>query len=356
MKVIIYTKEVNHYSLINSLIKIIGDHEIVVVVTELIKNNIDRNLNVKLVKRNDENIYSIFDIKHLRKFDLIIYDEPFSLKDISKLFFINLFIKFRLIVHNANTWIIPSYTLNLKNNIYLFIANNIIKRNNKIIVVGSNIKRYIEYINSNISVSVIPFNLNDTTLKQIKLKTDKIIISIPGNITFKRDYLPLLESFDKNGLFEIVNLQLLGSPVGEYGRKVIKYCSELAAKGANIKYYNSFVDNVTFENDIIKSDLLCAYFDVNFKTFRGQHEVYGKSKETGISFLSWRYGIPALLPINYNPIDEIKDQVIHYSNLDNLSIIIKSLTEYNKIEDLKCKSRNNVFINFEKYELIKNSK
>ena len=222
-------------------------------------------------------------------------------------------------IHNINSWLKPKYYFNIKVILKSILRQAIMWRIKKIIVIGSNLYKYLlKKEIKNKKIYYVPFNFQSFSHHEIKQK-DKLKIVIPGTISKARNYHDLLKDFYDKQILERIRLVLLGKPIGSYGNEIISQCKDYNEKGADIGFYNNFIPKEVFDKEINSSDILLALFDLKVKTVDHQTEIYGLTKETGISFLLFSFAIPGFLPEEFNAMDEIKKQIIGFKNVNDLS-------------------------------------
>jgi hypothetical protein len=201
---------------------------------------------------------------------------------------------------------------------------------------------------SNKQTFIIPFNFNNSNQKIIdKAISSKINILIPGIVDQKRrDYLSLLKNFYTyiiNNPNSNIQIELLGTLKNNL--EIMYLINKINMKKNNsIIFYTKFIDDEKFHDQIIKSDIIFS----NLKKYinkQGFNEVYGLTKESGISFIIAKYSKPAIIPEWQKVFTQIEDQLIKYYKYSEISSIFAQI-ELNRdfIQSLK----NNAVINKKK--------
>lgn len=143
-------------------------------------------------------------------------------------------------------------------------------------------------------------------------------------------------------LKEKLFLDVLGKPIGDYGSGILKDLQNLRSRGYSISFNGGYVENRTFEQSVRAAHILLSDFETSYITNNGQKEIYGITKETGITSLMLNKGKVGLLPDDFNQMEEIKDQTLFFKNREDLTRILLSITS-NKISlrDLQQKAVKN---------------
>lgn len=270
----------------------------------------------------------IFD--QLNTADFIIVDQLYSLRELISFSTYSLKKPNLLIVHDCNSWFKPqtplSFINKIKNKLTAFAKKNF----NYFAVAGMNMQSYIQdHLKVKNSI-VLPFRYADFNRIE-DAQTDKYIpgttisIVVPGMITSRRRYRELIENLMTNKLKGKIELVLLGKPKGSYGDEIIELVKEKLKDGFLLKYWTSFIPTEIFNQEIKKAHILFSEFDPIYYTDNGQKEIYGITKETGISLLMLNKAKVGLLPQDFKQMESILNQTLHYSSLEDLSEIIEKI-------------------------------
>lgn len=153
-----------------------------------------------------------------------------------------------------------------------------------------------------------------------------LTLVVPGSIdTERRDYSEVLsigETIEARDLD--VKVELLGSPLGEAGRAIVSKARELPAI---CTHKEKFISQRVYDKALEHCHLVWAPLPTFYKKKGNRKEKYGVSKSSGSFFDAVRFGKPVLLPASINISPELKEQCITYSDLRELSSILKELSE-----------------------------
>lgn len=234
---------------------------------------------LKYFNKNDFVITELQDSKNSYLIDLILKDNPKSN------------IKNFITLHNIDRFIIKDSKLNKlskKFNYHIVLSNNL----------KENLKKY-----SNKKILIAPAALPTKRIVELRakkmdlLKTKKVKFTVTGSIDDKRkDYKKIIDYFSKieNTLYELV---LLGQVKSKW---VVEYAHE---KNVNIRFFNSFVADDVFEDEVLTSHFLLSFIN---------NDRYFKVKISGSMYDSLRYAIPLIS----------NNQTFNSENIQN--IIVKS--------------------------------
>ncbi|OGU11766.1 MAG: hypothetical protein A2X63_06510 [Ignavibacteria bacterium GWA2_35_8] len=230
-------------------------------------------------------------------------------------------------LHNINNWINTGAS-GLKDWFEKRAKRKIIKNCSAVNVLGNAMKNYfLSECKFRKPVLILPYAIYEHS-KLPEITDDKIDFVIPGSIDLRRrDYHSVLDAFEKTAEeIKNITLTLAGKPVWDYGLEILKRCKKLNEKGLKIKWYDDFVPQPDFEKILHGSDVIIS--PVNKEMPYGtEHEIYGLSKATGATFDMARYAKPGIMPDIFNVPDELKGSVLKYSDVDELTQILKKISE-----------------------------
>lgn len=300
--------QLNNYIKVNNILDV---NIIVKNIIEFLKENANVKFDKIIVNTMYDNIPAFYDlyVKHFKTSSLFItlHNLKYSLQ-LRRVF-----------------QIYPKY----RNRNQRFL-HKLLKESTAIIVLSENLKKYIKRrtLFFHKKVLVIPYNIADSEFIQNRftlMKSNKTInIVVPGIIEERRkDYLGILFYLNSIASKYRMKIVLLGTPVSDYGKKVVNYCNVMRENGVEINYYNCTVEQNEFDKVMLESDVIIA--PINVKTnFNCVTEYYGKTKETGIHFDIIRYCIPAILPISLKSPKDLKEFIYPYSNYSDIEIILEN--------------------------------
>lgn len=341
----------------SNLLKILSKKfsKVYFVCTDDIKNNLelDSSKITYYVNNNPRQELVFKENTHIaNKCDYLITDEYYGL--FYRVYNITFSCRYKFIIlHNINKW--TSFLINPliypKNFIDLFFRDKFLDQFDYFIT-NSPVLSYTLSKKSSKQIFVIPFNFNNSEKKILKeIKSSKINVLIPGLVDQKRrDYITLLKIFyiylesNPNSNIQIELLGKLGN-----NSKIISLINKVNNKKRNaIIYYTKFIDDKKFNNRIMKSQIIFSNLKKNINK-QGINEVYGSTKESGISFIIAKYSKPAIIPKWQKVFSQNENQIINYNRFSDICGIFTEM-EFNKgfIRTLK----NNAVINKNKISIL----
>lgn len=254
-------------------------------------------------------------------------------------------------VHTANAWLNQKPAFNLKKpiltldtNLSSFIVSKfILPKYDAINVLYAPIKDYIlKETDYNKKIFILPFNFFDNKIKVDKKKGKKIQFVIPGQIEeHRRDYEVVIDAFEKlfNNYNEEISLYLLGYPVGDYGKHILKRCGTMKEKGYNIFTFDRFVSEEKYNEIISNSDFIISPVKIETGSWGLIEEKYGFTKASAIVFEAIQYAKPLVIPADFNMIKELKSSTLKYSDSKDLeNVLTKVISNKQNIDNLKQKA------------------
>lgn len=219
-----------------------------------------------------------------------------------------------IVVHNAKTWF-DSTLLNykLKGMIKHLIRCYWLKKANRIIVNSENMRTYIKGLKLNKEIEVLPFSINNQDVEENKVN-NRLMIVYPGMISQLRkkydNFLFLAQNFPE------IDFVLLGAAnQKEMGKEVLEKVKNM--KLDNLAYFEEYVSKEKFDDYLKKSDFLFSEINVEYRN--GEiSEIYGKTKDSGVSYLSIEYKLPTLLNSNFRNLDILTGSTIYFSDYEDL--------------------------------------
>ena len=255
--------------------------------------------------------------------------------------------KIIMTVHIANAWFKQKLVFNLKKpiisldtNVSSFIVKFLIlPKFDAINVIYPPIKDYIQRETKyKKKIFTLPFNFYENIIKSNK-KNKRIKFVVPGQIEeHRREYKFVLDAFDQ--LFydfnEEIDLYLLGYPVGNYGKSILKRCEDMKKKGYNIFTFNSFIPEEKYNEIISNSDFIISPIKIKSRGWGEIQEIYGLTKASAVVFESIQYAKPLVVPNEFKIIKELKNSTIKYIDSKDLENKLKNyIINRNKIQGLK---------------------
>ena len=263
-------------------------------------------------------------------------------KRILQIYNVNYWFKLRLIYNTENLVSMKGY--NLRSIIKWFISTvdcnlgQILRRlilssYDAIIVEYPPMKHYIlKNFNYKKKIYTIP-NFACENIPPPTKKNDKTIRFIVPGIIFeeRRDYDLLLRVFEElfskyNNLIEVC---LLGHPMGERDQKIISYCEELKEKGYKVRYFKEWVPPNVFEDIFLKADVVISPLRLKLE-HQGIKEIYSVTKGTGVTSDCIKYAKPLIVPERFKIADELNTSILTYRDAKELKETLELLIKDRK--------------------------
>lgn len=335
----------NHISYYETIIKLCktNDISIELFTSENIANKLKIN-HPGLVynkKKNEESYFNFFKRAKINNdIDLYIVEQAYGETISFILGFMRKATNHKIVytVHNVNSWVFPKYYFSFRSLIVNTLHLWIIKRVKGVAVMNKNI--YDVILNSkskSIKPFYIPFSLPSHQINQSAAKKSNIKIVIPGTINSdRRNYTVILNAFslylkkEKNNQIELI---LLGKPTGKADdiSITINQIHEIEKLDENaIKYWENFIPNDEFEREMINSDILLSNL-VEKYPYKKNIEIYGLTKESGITSLMLNYQKPCIV---YGNFQLPKVLIKHSLKVHSESELISFFQSVNKRKDL----------------------
>jgi len=321
--------EKNHHSMIYNWIKIanINNWKITLFTTEKIFKNVEneiKELNFELVLQNENTFIFLKNMKQKykdEKIDKIIF-LSITCGFLPLLFTSFKGINFGITIHNANVWFKNNTIRKMSHILKRFIRKRLKNQASFFIVNSNNMKNYIE---ENFRISkplyVLPFSLKKSEYE--KTSNYSFTVVYPGSVNVARkkyDNFIKLAQNNKNDKFI-----LLGSyVVGKDNEDIFKKMKELS----NIEVFESYVPLELFDEIISKADLLFSDIVVDFN-LSDLSEIYGVTKDSGISYLMIQFNKLSLLNKEFINLMELEQSSIYFSNYEEL------VNKYNNLKENK---------------------
>lgn len=171
-------------------------------------------------------------------------------------------------------------------------------------------------------------------------------VTIPGRVSNElRNYDPVfrvLDRFDAD-LKDSVEIQLLGPPQGESGARIMDRCREYERRVYSVRYYpdTRWLPDEKYERELRRSDIILASLVIPHEVCPATPpETRGKTMTTGNIHDSIRYGIPLLIPDDFNVDPVIEGCVTTYSNeTDLVNLLNDFLSDRTRYSQLRSAAR-----------------
>lgn len=219
-------------------------------------------------------------------------------------------------VHNANVWFKTNVIRKWTDIIKRYFRYRMKSSAGFFVLNSQNMKEYVEEnFQESRPVYVVPFSLKKS-LEARPGFTDKLRVVYPGTVNINRKsydkFIKLAMDFPND---EFVLLGAASSGIDVLNR---------AAQVHNIKTFAGFISIEEFNAEIAQAHLLFSEIvtDYNGDDMR---EVYGITKDSGVSYLMAEFGIPALLNSTFHNFKALNDATIYYDDYDDLVVKYKAL-------------------------------
>lgn len=319
----------NHKSLIYNWIKIsqVNNWSCTLFTNETIYTDVKENLDsleyTINLKNNEESVLTyLWRIRsHLKRnhFDVvIILTLQTHFLEFIAVNFSN--VRVGLTIHNCKTWFDKNNIRKFSHLLKRLCRKIWVKQADFYVVNSDNMKQYL-LLNFPIQkeIYVVPFSLRrDETPRD---KDSKFTVTYPGMISLTRkiydNFITLAERFP------FVNFVLLGAPNPEEGGlEVIDKINN--KKIQNIHYYLDYVSEEEFNIQIRRSSVL--FNEINIKYINSDfEEIYGLTKDSGISYLMYEYGIPTFLNQEFTNLPYLQQGTIYFSSFSELENLFNHL-------------------------------
>ncbi|AQS95113.1 hypothetical protein BXQ17_13960 [Polaribacter sp. BM10] len=319
--------EKNHHSMIYNWISIanVNNWDITLFTTESIYENVKdelRLLNYNLVLKDRSSFFFFKKIKnHYKEFKL----DSLIFLSITRGFFSLLFLRFKKInlgitIHNSNAWFLGGKPKKIRHLPKIYVRSTLKKDANFFIVNSSNMKNYIDlnFIETK-PIHILPFSLRRTKVK--KVFENQFTTVYPGSVNVNRkNYDSFITLAKENPEDKFI---LLGSYVND--KKSIDVFNKMK-EIRNIKVFEDYVPLKDFHNILGNCNLLFSDIAVNFELAE-MREVYGLTKDSGISYSMIEYSKPLLVNKSFKNLLELDDCTLYFQNKENLLNLYKRLRD-----------------------------
>jgi hypothetical protein len=334
----------------------IKDTNIIIFTTKDLLSRLEKYLGTKdqyeiVLKNDDEGLQSF--LKRVEK----ICNERVDLLFVNTIqvtnYYLPRFLGFKpkcktiMTVHIANAWFKQRFVFNLKKPIISLDTNVssiivkflILPKFDAINVIYPPIKDYIlNETNYKKEIFTLPFNFYENNLKADKTNK-RIKFVVPGQIEeHRREYKFVLDAFEHlfKDFNEDIDLYLLGYPVGNYGKSILRRCEDMKNKGYNIFTFNSFIPEEQYNEIISDSDFIIAPIKIKSRGWGEIQEIYGLTKASAVVFEAIQYAKPLVVPNEFKIIKELENSTIKYIDSKDLENKLKDcIVNKNRIQDLK---------------------
>ncbi|HBY86120.1 MAG TPA: hypothetical protein DEO86_09615 [Colwellia sp.] len=284
---------------------------------------------------------------NLRKCDVIVITslQSYFLHYLPLLFLRS---KFLLTIHNLNTWFVGKDFSSFKGIVKYVVRRLFLKKIKALTVNSENMKKYLDdkQFTSKL-VSIVPFSLRQQSSCSLiaNKNTQALNIVYPGMVSKKRKcYKDFLMLAKKN---PDITFTLLGRLIIKEGGDEIE--AEINDNNLkNVVYYKAFVEQEEFDKVMNSASALFSVVNVDYN-HQGITEVYGETKDSGISYLMAEFAVPLIVNSDFCNFSCLNQGTFYFNNsveLDDIISRFKSSNDFLKeITNKILKSRTSLNIN-----------
>ena len=211
-------------------------------------------------------------------------------------------------IHNVNKWFFLTAKSGgiVRRLIRFIILKAIFFLASGVFVNSENMKKYMLSLGVKKRTCVLPFSLK--MRPNLKCRNSTFTIVYPGVVSEKRKSYELF--FMAAQRFPDIDFILLGT----LGKEEINVISRIdKTTCSNVKVFNSYVPVNVFDSYMSKCDLLFSDIKTKF-----DDEIYGLSKDSGVSYLMYEYCIPLLVNSEFKNTWNLHRVTSYFSNYEEL--------------------------------------
>jgi len=230
--------------------------------------------------------------------------------------------KIHLSIHNVNTWFVKKSVSNLKSLIKKIVREYYKRKVDAYIVNSDSMLQYVKMkVTLDKTMYVVSFSMKQKPLQK-KSKSKKLSIVYPGMVSsFRKDYDLFLKLAQDYTDYDFI---LLGKVnYSEGGKEIINRIKSMNLN--NMYYFEEYISQSKYDIYMKEADILFSYINVNYEN-SDYSEVYGVTKDTGVSYLMLEYCLPLLVNSefsNFSDLDAVtfsyEDYISLKSNMDELT-------------------------------------
>lgn len=224
-------------------------------------------------------------------------------------------VKYCVLVHNVSSWISPKFFFNIKFLTKTFVRLVLLRFCEFIAVNSENMRRfYLERQNFGKQVCVVPFSLERQINNSVS-KEERFIVVYPGVVNFSRKrYEVFYHLARRNTDMDFVLLGRISKADQEFLYSKYGSCK-------NIQFYSDFVEQHEFERVMKRASLLFSDIVVEYQG-DGFCEIYGRSKDSGVSYLMYEYDVPAILNRGFRNIEICENATFYFDDVSNADLVL----------------------------------
>lgn len=268
-------------------------------------------------------------IKEINKYTVVVIDEIYG--GLHNAVFSNLKCKHKvLIIHNINKWFNSKATKSIKHRIKRLLRKRFLEKITSFFVMSPAEVNYLKAFTSK-SVFFFPFDAGIPLANSSVLNEEEIRITVPGMIDEKRrnytDLLNVINLHYQERPNSNISFTFLGKINAAKEEKLYKALSELKAEyDDRIRFWEAYIPTERFQQELINTDIILSNLKVVNKQ-KESVEIYGITKESGISYIIYKYGKVAICPNMQVVLSGMDKQIVRFSNYHELLKILNRIDE-----------------------------
>lgn len=356
-KIILVGLNENHHNLYSNILRNLSDHfgEITLLTTAKILNNINYKSPDKILGTGRQDVIIKKHINLINAHDILILDEYFGAN--RRVFNVRFNTQRKIfIIHNPNRWLYKKLIYQPKYLFDNFFANSFFKQFDTFLTVAPNVKEYLKILlNNEKKVFFLPFDSPDEKCPnntRSYLYNDQIKIVVPGMITERRrNYFNLLEVIDSyliKNKYSKVKFIFLGRIDVKKDKELYRLIKKLENKYSDkINFWENYINEDDYNNYLMDCDIILSNNKV-IANYNDRVELYGLTKEAGVSFLLYKYCKPAIMPNNQLVFNGFDNQIVRYESYSSLFRIFKKIDSQQIDLDLLSENARNNSLEYQK--------
>lgn len=312
----------NHSSLVENWIRlaIFNNWKVSLFVSEDVLGNLDR----ELVSRSSLFTYkgqgarlfldSVYDASKSGNIDRVVITSLQS-QYISFLFSKLRKCKYLITIHNVNAWCGICRKDTIKYLIKYAVRKLYLRSADALLVSSSNLaKQLVDILNVDKKIYIMPFRL----LCDAPDKAPKEYVVYPGMVSSDRKSYDTFYKLCINN--PDVRFVLLGKASSHKDEALVSKFSELD----NVTTFRSYVPMSTFEYYLNRSLVIFGDLNVNYESFEYK-EIYGRTKDTGLSYFSVENSVPLLVNREFVNISNLEDMTCYFDEFSDAESKLRAI-------------------------------
>ena len=192
------------------------------------------------------------------------------------------------------------------------LARKVILKASRLVLVSSdNMKRHIlNNYNSVKKIIVVPFSLKQQKNYKVSVKEERVSVVYPGSVnTDRKNYTSFLKLVE---MYPEVDFFLLGKlPDKQIVDDIVEQLRVVNYK--NLIKYDRYLSQKEFDDVMTMADILYSDLNVNYR-----NEIYGVSKDTGVTYLMSEYSAPLIVNSTFNNLEALDCGTFYFKGVNEL--------------------------------------